>query len=158
MFPKRRLFLLNLLWRSFSVTLLLTLTYLHHSQWVGCHPHIRLESDCVPTDHFVHIRFVFVLNEVIRCDHLIKSHVLTPRYLLQSINGPLKLSHFLWKLIGCISLRLYHIHLFLKVSIEKCSFYIHLPDVVIVLCSYGKKNFDLLNHRNYWKGLAIVNF
>ena len=38
--------------------------------------------------------------------------------------------------------QLYHIHLFLKVSIEEGSFHIHLRDLVVIVCSYGKKNPD----------------
>ena len=43
-------------------------------------------------------------------------------------------------MFGNNSPSLNHIHLFIKVSFEEDNFYIHLPDLVVIIGSYGEKN------------------
>src|ERR1041384_4306015 len=89
-----------------------------------------------PTLLLIDAELFDVLDESKRFDDLIKSKVPAPRRLLQPIDGPLKLAHL--TSIPWIDkpLWLYHIQLFLNVAIKECSFHIHLPYLVIMICSY----------------------
>ncbi|CAL9112647.1 unnamed protein product, partial [Musa textilis] len=82
---------------------------------------------------------IFVLNEVIRSDRLIKSYIPTSGSLLQSINIPKQLVHLIWVIPGHESLRLYHIHL-IEVTIEECGFDVHLPNLIIIVCCNSQYN------------------
>src|SRR3954464_9316021 len=67
-------------------------------------------------------------------DHTIKAFIPTPRCLHQSINGSLELAHFVSSLRIDKTFWLHHIQLFFQKSIQECSFYIHLPNFIIIKC------------------------
>ena len=69
-------------------------------------------------------------------DHLIKTSVPTPGCLLQSINGTLKFAYLVSSFRIDKTFGLYHIQLFLNVTIKERSFDIHLPNLIIEKCSY----------------------
>ena len=83
-------------------------------------------------------------------------HIPTPRSLLQSTNGSLKLAH-LGLIYWCKPLRLYHIHLFDQLSIQKSCLYIHLPDLIIQMDSYCKHYPNRFEHCHRGEHLIIVN-
>lgn len=100
---------------------------------------------------------IFILNEVIRFNHIVKPHVPTPKSLLQAIYRPLQLAQLFRKLFRWISFKLHHIHLFLKVFIEEDSLYIHLLDFIVIVCNNDKKNSNWLYYNSKRESLIIIN-
>src|SRR4051812_49902785 len=68
-------------------------------------------------------------------DHLIKTLIPTSGCLLQSIDGSLKFAYLVSIFRIDKTFGLHHIQLFINVSIEECCFDIHLPYLIIIICS-----------------------
>src|SRR6187399_421315 len=88
-----------------------------------------------PTHFLVNTGFSKSLYKTICFDHFIKAYIATPRCLHQSIDGLLELAYFVSSFWIDKTFWLHHIQLFFEISIQECSFDIHLPDFIII--KYG---------------------
>ena len=68
-----------------------------------------MEYNYAPTNLPLYTKFILILYEVRFHNHFIKTDVLAPVYLLQSINGFPKYAYFI-AIFRCKPLRLYPIH------------------------------------------------
>jgi hypothetical protein len=98
--------------------------------------HIKDQKyNCAPTNLLINTRFFYVLDEAKPFDHCIKTQFPTLRYLLQSINILLKFAYLPTMFRIDKTLRLCHVHILHQVSIKKRCFDIHLPYLIIKICS-----------------------
>src|SRR3954466_8533688 len=83
----------------------------------------------------VNTSFSISLYKTKTFDYLIKTLIPTSGCLLQSIDGPLKFAYLVSIFRIDKTFGLHHIQLFINVSIEECCFDIHLPYLIIIICS-----------------------
>src|SRR3954463_1354917 len=88
-----------------------------------------------PTHFLVNTSFSISLYKTKAFDYLIKMLIPTSGCLLQSIYGPLKFAYLVSIFRIHKTFGLHHIQLFINVSIEERRFDIHLPYLIIIICS-----------------------
>src|SRR5438067_7119557 len=86
----------------------------------------------------VYTRFIRVLDETIALNGLIKTYVPTSGSLLKPIDGPIKPTDFICAPTRYEAHGLFHVNLFLNVSIQESGLHIHLPDFVVMIGRNGK--------------------
>ena len=102
-----------------------------------------------PTNLFVNIRLIFVLNKAKLFDCLVKMNIPSPRGLPESINGLIQLTYpssFIW---NDKTFMLCHEHILFKAPVKEGCLDIHLPDFIIIVSFYRKQNPNGFDH-SYW--------